>query len=149
MLHVATWGNLLFTYKILIILVPVIIALLGSIVIDDHISIIKNMNKTSGIILIGISLLIITILSIYSSQKQWKYFISLFFISNGIGHGLVLLLLLLFEKIFVPNDLSLIPSTLFIVGKYGAIPSMTISVGLLTRRKPTISNKGKYPRKGN
>lgn len=82
-------------------------------------------------------LAIVTGISIYSSQKKIKFFVSIFLTSILGGHALALLVLILFSKISITTDFTpeLLVITLTNLTKFSAIPSISISAGLLTPPK--------------
>ncbi len=122
-------------HKIIVIFLPIIIGLVEVVVNKDIEEVFSSMSISEVLILTLVMLTIVSFVSIYSSQKKIKYFFSIFLTSIIGGNFTALVILSLFGLISLPNSPDFInfESFLLQIIQFGALPSIGISMGLLTR----------------
>ena len=122
-------------HKIIVIFLPILIGTIQVIINNDVEQIFSSMSRDHVLILSLLMVVIVFFIAIYSSQKKIKYFVSVFFVSIIGGNLVSLVILSLFGVISYPESFDFEHFELFFlqIVRFGALPSIVISIGLLTK----------------
>ena len=122
------------------VILSVVIPILEIPLNEDIYNKMESISVNHIVILFVIMLIIVSIVSVYSSRNKLKYFLTIFSVSVFGGHVISLVILLIFNKITISSlsEFDLIQMLLIDIIRFGALPSILISIGLLTPRKQSL-----------